>query len=257
MNKRALPLVVLGAMVVVSSIGAAPAPSPSPTPTLVDAWLGVTLGEDSHAVRAQLGKPLEIAPTSIGDVWRYNFDSGNVTLELMLTQDQVVNIAARVKDGKHSALADPFGAALGMSPTALQSVRGTPIATYDDGARLAYGQSAGVRWFYSIDNGAVSAIEVSKPLPPPPAAHLTADTQHDGTSSDRAIVVEATSQGDVAAAETDYLHSLACDAGGNWVVTSQQLIVANGRYFDRFHVACSASSATRDFFFDITAAYNK
>src|SRR5215472_5917707 len=151
MKKRVLPLLVLGALVA-TSIGATPAPSPSPSPTLVDAWLGVSLGEGSRAVRTQLGKPLEIAPTSVGDLWRYNYDSGNVTLELVLAQDQVVNIAARVKDGKHSSLADPFGAALGMSPTALQTVRGTPIATYDSGARLAYGQTTGVRWFYSIDN---------------------------------------------------------------------------------------------------------
>ena len=236
--------------------GAGAVPSPT-SPPAVSTWLGVTLGEAAKDVRAQLGKPRETLAASVGDIWRYDTDNGNVTLEIIINQGQVFNIAARVNDGKHSSLADPLGGALGMSAQALQTARGTPLATYDNGASLAYGQAAGVRWFYSLDNGTVSAIEVSMPLPATPAPEVVADAAHDGSAPEKAITVKAATQADAAGAEVSFLRRSPCESGGNWQVVGQQLLPAGGRYYDLYHVVCTSTKLPRDFYFDITDSFGK
>lgn len=246
-----------------STLVSAPVPSPTvgptatPSPAVVAAWLGVTLGESSKDVRAQLGRPRQIIPSSVGDLWRYDIDNGNVTLELVLNQDQVLQISARLKDGKQSVLSDPFGASLGMSSQTLQSTRGAPIATYDGGASLAYGDTSGVRWFYGLDNGVVTAIEVSKPMPPPPAAEVMSDPAHDGSTLSKAFLVKASTQTDSTNAEMRFLHQQPCSAGGNWQVAGEELVTAAGHFYDLFHVACSTTKLGRDFYFDVTGSYGK
>ena len=239
----------------VATPSAAPSASTAPAPSI---WLGLTLGESSENVRLTIGKPLEIVSTSAGDLWRYDYDGGNVSLELLFDSDELVNIAARAKPSKRSSLADPLGGALGMTAAALASARGTPIATYDGGASVAYGSPDGVRWFYSFDAGAVSAIEESKPLPPtPPPAQVIADALHDGSSMARALVVTATDDADATNAEYVYLRGLGCGTSGSWQVTTQRLIEQGDKYFDQLHAVCSETKSERDFYFDITAGFGK
>lgn len=244
------------AFLVVSMILALASAAAAPAPAATGSWLGLVIGESSSNVRLTLGKPLEILTTSAGDLWRYDYDNRNVGLELLFDQDQLVNIAARVKPSKQSAVSDPFGGALGMSASALQSARGAPIATYDGGASIAYGAPDGVRWFYSIDSGVVSAIEESKPLPAPsPPAQVVADAMHDGSSIGRALVVSASNDADAVNAEYVYIRGLECGVSGMWQVTTQRLIAQRGRYYDQLHAACSNSKLERDFYFDITQSY--
>jgi hypothetical protein len=236
---------------------ASPQASPSPTP-VVAAWLGVALGDSSKQVRAALGKPLDITATSVGDLWRYDADHGNATLEIIVDQDQVLNIAARAKSGKQSALADPLGGSLGMSAQALQAARGTPIATYDNGDSLAYGDVTGVRWFYTLDSGTVTSIEVSRPLPPPAAPQIEADAYHDGSTITRALLVKADSESDATTGELAYLRKLSCDNGGGaWTLGTQEVVSAGGRFFDLYHVTCSSSKQPHDFYFDVTDSFGK
>ena len=227
-------------------------PAPAPSPTAATIWLGVTLGEAPKDVRTQLGKPRQIVSSSIGDVWRYDTENGNVTMELVVAQDAVINIAARLKTGKQSTLTDPLGGALGMSLQALQSVRGTPLAVYDGGASVAYGEAAGVRWFYSIDNGVVTSIEVSEPLPPPPPGTIVSDKTHDGSSVAKAFQVKASSAAASTAAELAFLGALTCDNGGQWQVSGSQVVASGGRFYDLYQVTCSTTNAARDFYFDVT-----
>ncbi|HET9343757.1 MAG TPA: hypothetical protein VFO25_12660 [Candidatus Eremiobacteraceae bacterium] len=234
----------------------AASPAPPASPAGMPLWLGLALGESTLNVRATLGKPLEIVPTSAGDLWRYDFDRHNVGLELLFDQDQLVNIAARMKPAKQSSLADPFGGALGMSAAALQTARGAPIATYDSGSSVAYGESDGVRWFYTIDNGQVSAIEESRPLPPtPPPAQVVVDAAHDGTSIAKALVVTAKTDADAVNAEYVYIRGLECGVSGTWQVTGQSLISQGSRYYDQLHATCTNSKLSRDFYFDITTSF--
>ena len=227
------------------------AASPSASP-VISSWLGVTLGEASKDVRSQLGKPREIVASSVGDLWHYDIDNGNATLEVVISQDQVLNITARVKDGKQSSLADPVGGALGMTAQALRSARGVPLATYDNGASIAYGQAAGVRWFYAVDDGVVTGISVSNPLPSPAPAEVLSGSGRDGSRLERALVVKASKAIDATNAEMTFLRKLACSGGGSWRVTGQETVPAGGRYFDLLHVMCST-----DFYFDVASSFGK
>jgi hypothetical protein len=254
------PVLALCAVLLAFDAPATAQPPAAPTatpPPVVTAWLGISLGESPKDVRAQLGKPREIVASSVGDLWRYDIDSGNVTLELVVNNDQVLNIAARVKDGKRSSLVDPFGGALGMTAGALRSLRGAPLASYDDGAHLAYGENSGIRWFYSLDAGAVTGIEVSKPLPARAPAEIITDPAHDGSRIDRAFIVKASTQTDGTNAELAYVHKLQCENSGAWQVTGQELVPAGGRYFDLLHVTCSTTKLPRDLYFDITTSFGK
>lgn len=252
-----LPALVVSFLLVSAAPVASPSPSASP-PYTAAAWLGLSLGESSRDVRASLGKPVDIESTSAGDLWRYDYDNHNVGLELLFDEGALVNIAARVKPSKRSSLSDPFGGALGMSPSSLASARGTPIATYDDGASVAYGSTDGVRWFYSFDSGSLSAIEESKPLPPtPPPAQVIADASHDGSSVARALIVTATNDADAVDTEYTFLRGLSCGTSGTWQLTTQRLIEQAGKYYDQLHVVCSDTKTERDFYFDITAGYGK
>jgi hypothetical protein len=232
----------------------APAASPASTTTPATAWLGVSLGQSSKDVRSELGRPREIIPTSIGDMWRYDADAGNVSLELILDQDQVVSIAASPKAGKQSTLSDPTGGALGMTATSLQTARGMPIATYDNGD-VAYGDPAGVRWFYTIDGGVVTRISMSAPLPSAPPAQVISDAAHDGSSAAKAFIVKASTQTDAANAELGFFKTMPCDDGGAWQIVDQELVTAGGGFFDLFHVSCSTNKQLHDFYFDVTQSY--
>lgn len=245
---------------VASPAASSPLPSPSITPVpapVITTWMGVTLGEASKDARTMLGKPRDVVPSSIGELWRYSVDNGNATLELVVNQGQILNVAVRVNGGKHSALADPFGASLGMSAQALQALRGVPIATYGSGANLAYGEPIGVRWFYTLDGGLVTGIEVSQPIVPPPAPEVISDATHDGSSEAKAFIVKAATDIESTNAEYTFLRTLKCDAGGTWKPVGQELVAAAGHYYDLLHVACSATNVPRDLFFDITQGFGK
>ena len=241
---------------------APPAAVPTNAPTTpapaVSSWLGVGLGEAPKAVQSTLGKPKEILTSNVGDVWRYPADHGNATLELIFASSQVLSIKVRINDGKQSSLADPLGGALGMSAQALQTARGAPIATYDSGASIAYGDVAGARWFYSIDAGVVTAIEVSMPLPPPPAAAVVPDAYHNGSTPERALTVNARHEADATSAELVFLRSQQCDSsGGSWQLLTNEVVTAGGRVYDLYHVTCSTSKQPHDFYFDVTTSYGK
>ena len=237
---------------------ASPSPTPVPTPTPVPApvaWLGATLGETSADLRSQLGKPREILGTNVGDLWRYDADNGNVTLEVVVSSDKVESITARVKPGKQSALADPLGGALGMSVAALEGARGAPGATYDSGGELAYQDAAGLRWNYGIDSGVVFSISIWAPTPVPVQAQVVSDASHDGTTLAKAFIVKATSQSDATNAELSFMHTLACGDGGDWQVIDQELVTAGGGFFDLYHVVCTTTKAGRDIYFDVSESY--
>jgi len=236
------------------AVPAAPAPSASPA---VVSWLGAQIGQSPADLRSSLGRPKQIVPTNVGDQWSYNADKGNVTLEIIVDQNHVVSITARVNPGRQSTLADPFGGALGMSASALTAARGTPGATYDNGAEVAYADPSGARWDYNFDNGAVSGISVWAPLPPPTAPQVVSDATHDGSTTWKAFIVKASTQTDAANAELAFLQSLSCGTGGTWQIITEESVSAGGGFFDLYHVACSTTKSPHDFYFDVSSLHGR
>jgi hypothetical protein len=96
------------------------------------------------------------------------------------------------------------------------------------------------------------------PSPAPPApATVTVDALHDGSDVDHAIVVTAPNSHLGAAAELNYLLKLKCGTAGGWRITKQSTIETLTGTFDQLDTECSDNSATRSFFFDITAFFGK
>lgn len=91
----------------------------------------------------------------------------------------------------------------------------------------------------------IAAISAS----PPPV--------HRGTSPADAIVINASSDSDGVRAEYRYIASQTCGQHGAWKVTSQTLLTANRRPYDKLDATCTEGNAKRSFFFDITLFFGK
>src|SRR5471030_1103378 len=159
-----------------------PAPTPAPTPVL-NTFDSVTLGDAPAAVKKSLGKPFEVDPVNVGEMWRYNADGGNARLSVIFGGSGAMSITLSARSGKKSNFADPFGVVLGMTVDQLTSLRGQPVTVADNGNR-AYGDLSGVRWVYGFDSGLITDINVSQQLGArPAAAPSTLDTTmgHDGS----------------------------------------------------------------------------
>jgi hypothetical protein len=238
-----------------------PAPSPTPAPTpVLKAFVSVTLGDTTVAVKKALGKPFEIDPVDIGEMWRYNADGGNARLSVIFTGGAALSITLSTRAGKKSAFADPYGVILGMTVDQLTSLRGEPLTVADNGNR-AYGDLAGVRWVYGFDGGEITDINVSQQLgspsstPAPSAIDLTGG--HDGTSVERAIIITAATSAAGTGLEYRYIKGLTCVQGGTWDVITQTTAAVGAKWIDEFDVSCSTDKSAQKFYFDVTSYAGK
>jgi hypothetical protein len=237
---------------------ATPSPTPAPTPNYAT-FASVSLGDTALAVRKSLGKPFEVDPVNIGEMWRYNADGGNARLSVLFADGAALSITLSARAGKKSTFADPYGVLLGMTVDQLTSVRGAPVTVADNGNR-AYGDLAAVRWVYGFDGGQITDIDLSEPVrasstPAPSALDLT--NGHDGTSADRAISVTATSSGTGSDLEYRYIKGQSCGQGGLWNIVTQTTVAAGAKWIDEFAVTCSTDKSAQTLYFDITSYAGK
>jgi hypothetical protein len=235
-----------------------PAPTPAPTPNYT-AFASVSLGDTAVAVRKSLGKPFEVDPVNIGEMWRYNADGGNARLSVLFADGAALSITLSARAGKKSTFADPYGVLLGMTVDQLTSMRGAPVTVADNGNR-AYGDLAAVRWVYGFDGGQITDIDLSEPVrasstPAPSALDLT--NGHDGTSADRAIIVTAASAVAGSDLEYRYIKGQSCGQGGLWNIGTETTVAAGSKWIDEFAVACSTDKSTQTLYFDITSYAGK
>lgn len=235
-----------------------PSPMPAPTPNYT-AFANVSLGDTAVAVRKSLGKPFEVDPVNIGEMWRYNADGGNARLSVLFADGAALSITLSARAGKKSTFADPYGVLLGMTVDQLTSMRGAPVTVADNGNR-AYGDLAAVRWVYGFDGGQITDIDLSEPMraastPAPSALDLT--NGHDGTSADRAIIVTAASAGAGADLEYRYIKGQSCGQGGLWNILAQTTVAAGTKWIDEIAVTCSTDKSAQTLYFDVTSYAGK
>lgn len=243
-----------------ASASPSPTPAPTPTPTpIYTAFDSVSLGDTAVAVRKNLGKPFEIDPVNIGEMWRYNADGGNARLSVLFADGAALSITLSARDGKKSTFADPYGVLLGMTVDQLSSLRGSPITVADNGNR-AYGDLAAARWVYGFDGGQITDINLSQPVRPastPAPSALDLTNGHDGTSADRAIIVTATSAVAGSDVESRYIKGQSCGQGGLWNVVTQTTVAVSTKWIDEVVVSCSTDKTTQTLYFDITSYAGK
>ncbi|HEY5094970.1 MAG TPA: hypothetical protein VII69_07650 [Candidatus Eremiobacteraceae bacterium] len=235
-----------------------PAPAPVPTPVL-NAFDSVTLGDAPAAVKKNLGKPFEIDPVNIGEMWRYNADGGNARLSVIFGNSGALSITLSTRTGKKSTFADPYGVVLGMTVDQLTSLRGQPVTVADNGNR-AYGDLAGVRWVYGFDSGLITDINVSQQVGTPSIAapsSIDVSLGHDGSTPELAIVVNAATSGAGTDLEYGYINGLRCALGGTWNVITQTTMALGAKWIDTFDVTCSTDKSTEKLYFDVTSYAGK
>ncbi|HKW44343.1 MAG TPA: hypothetical protein VJN22_01720 [Candidatus Eremiobacteraceae bacterium] len=233
------------------------APTPSPTP-LFDSFASVKLGDSPDIVRKNLGKPLEVDPVNIGEMWRYYVDGGNARLAVIFSSGATLSVTLSVRDNKKSTFADPYGVVLGMSVDQLTSLRGQPV-TVSDGGNRAYGDLSAVRWVYGFDSGQITDINLSEPVRQPsatttaPAALSAIDLTngHDGSSAEHAIIINATSTEAGIKLEKQYIGGLTCGQSGTWSAVAVSTVAVRQRWVDEFNLVCSTDRSAQTLYFDV------
>lgn len=238
----------------------APLPSPIPAPTpIFNVFDGVTLGDAPATVRKNLGKPFEVDPVNVGELWQFFTDGGNARLSVVFANSAALSITLTANRNKKTMFADPYGVVLGMTVDQLTAMRGQPVTVSDNGNR-AYGDLAAVRWVYGVDSGQITDINLSQPLAPASTAApsaLNLMDGHDGSSVDRAIVVTAASSAAGAELENRYIKGLTCGQTGSWFVATQSTLAVGPKWFDEFDVMCSSDKSTQKLYFDVTSYAGK
>jgi hypothetical protein len=244
------------------SVLATPPPTPVPTPTptpIFNVFDGVMLGDAPATVRKTLGKPFEVDPVNIGEMWLFNADSGNARLSVIFANSAALSVTLTANPKKKPTFADPYGVFLGMTVDQLTAMRGQPVTVSDNGNR-AYGDLAAVRWVYGVDSGLITDINVSQPMTPsstPPPSALNLMDGRDGSSIDRAIVVTAASSAAGAELETRYINGLTCGQAGSWSVAGQTTLAVGIKWIDEIDMMCSADKSTQKLYFDVTSYAGK
>jgi hypothetical protein len=251
------PAPLRGATVLVSPT---PVPLPTPTPTpIFNVFDGVMLGDAPASVRKNLGKPFEIDPVNIGEMWLFHADSGNARLSVIFANSAALSITLTANGNKKSTFADPYGVFLGMTVDQLTAMRGQPVTVSDNGNR-AYGDLAAVRWVYGVDSGQITDINLSQPVTPastPAPSALNLMDGRDGSSVDRAIVVTAVSSAAGAELESRYIKGLTCGQTGTWSVSGQTTLAVGAKWIDEFDVLCSSDKSVQKLYFDVTSYAGK
>src|ERR1700687_5599119 len=86
---------------------ASPAPLPTPTPApIFNVFDGVTLGDAPATVRKNLGKPFEVDPVNIGELWRFNADGGNARLSVVFANGAALSVTLTANANKRTTFAD-------------------------------------------------------------------------------------------------------------------------------------------------------
>ena len=243
-----------------ATVLATPPPAPTPTPApIFNVFDGVTLGDAPATVRKNLGKPFEVDPVNVGEMWQFYADGGNARLEVVFANSAALSITLTANGKKKTTYADPYGVVLGMTVDQLTAMRGQPVTVSDNGNR-AYGDLAAVRWVYGVDSGQITDINVSQPVTQttqaaPSALNLM--DGHDGSSVDRAIIVTAASSAAGAELENRYIKGLTCGQAGSWSVAGQTTLAVGVKWFDEFDVMCSSDKSAQKLYFDVTSYAGK
>jgi hypothetical protein len=235
-----------------------PVPTVSPTP-IVNSFDGVTLGDTRAAVSKTLGRPLQVVPVNVGELWTWNTDGGNAVLAIVFANDTALSVTLSPKGAKKSALQDPYGISLGMTVDQVTSLRGQPLTVADNGNRV-YGDLAGVRWVYGFDSGVLTDIDLTEPaqsVATPTPAFLDSSGGRNGSSMLKAVIVKADSAAAGLDLEYSYIKGLSCGQGSSWNIVTQTTVADGEKWYDEFDVVCASDKSTNVIYFDVSAFAGK
>lgn len=227
-------------------------------------WGGISLGLPAAALRANLGDPLRVV--SFGDspriIARYWIPGDNSTYVLVIDERGYVSGFEISTDAPPMAVSttvppDPSGVRLGDTMETVKSKHPDFKETTSSGQTALVGKiSPTVAAIYAFTADRVQSIEWAAPVKPDLPA-LPRISLPPGDSPATAILDVQQNESDGVGWEYRFLSFHPCSGDVPWKLQSQALVHANGRSYDRLTVACPATSAQRDFYFDVTSYFGK
>jgi hypothetical protein len=245
-----------------AALPGAPTPNPLAVATqtpLVNSFDGVTLGDTRADATKSLGRPSQVVPVNVGEMWTWNTDGGHAVLAIVFANDSALSVTLSPNGTKKSALQDPYGVSLGMTVDQVTSLRGQPVTVADNGNRV-YGNLAGVRWVYGFDSGVLTDIDLTQPvqsLATPTPALLDSSGGRNGSTMLKAVIVKAASSSAGLDLEYSYIKGLTCGQGSSWNIVTQTTVAAGEKWYDEFDVVCASDKSTDVIYFDVSAFAGK
>jgi hypothetical protein len=229
-------------------------------PAGIDSWQGVWPGEAFSDVVAANGAPLLTLQLPDGSVLTWNRNPNRDAYTILITRSGVVrdiSAVANRADGSRAGLTDPFGISLGDTVDKLKAKRGEPSVPAAAGGTAEY-MYKGARgtWFYEFTKGVIVYIRLLDNRPPPVGPATGKEDPHDGSSIEKAFILNARSEDEGVHFENYYADTIP-PCAGDWNVEKQALLSKNGRQYDRLDMTCALDKTKRSVFFDITSFFGK
>lgn len=232
--------------------------------SLPTSWNGVALGFPVTGLRLNFGDPLRVLSFDDGteNVARYWIPGANSTYFLVVERHgYIVAFDAFTDTAPDKRLdnvpPDPSGVRLGDSlAQAKQKHPDFQEGATRDGLLLVGKASPTVGIAYTFANNRVRSMHWSTTLKPglPDEPRLTLPS---ADTAANAILVVQQNERDGVDWEYRFLTFHPCAQGSQWRVQSQSLQHSNGRAYDVLEVACPATKASREFYFDVTSYFGK
>ena len=220
-------------------------------------WQGVSLGESMADVTTSIGPPLLLRSIIKGSTFSWNRTaSPDAYLTIIANDDRVETIQVlSSRPGLIKEVKDPFGIALGDPVNKLESVRGEPWRSSQEGDETVkvYTDNL-VAWVYLAHGGSIDHIMLTK-VQKAPVSQPVHDP-HDGLSISAAFILNARDEAEGVRFEDFYDSTLAgCES--SWHMSKQRLILQNGKQYDAIDLSCTATGDKQTIYYDITSFYGK
>jgi hypothetical protein len=230
-------------------------------PKDVDSLMGVWPNEAISDVVSQNGEPLLVRTLPDGQLLSWNRLPNPDAYMIILQRAGVVQ-SIRVfptrQDGSKEGLTDSFGVTIGDSLAQLKAKRGNPARAYPlqgDVTSYRYALSRGGVWIYEFEGDALHAIQLIS-AQPSPAGPATGPDPRNGTSVDKAFILNARDEDEGVRFERFYA-SIEGGCATNWQLGKQTTFSQSGRQYDLLDMTCSSDNSAMTLYFDITSFFGK
>jgi hypothetical protein len=209
-------------------------------------WNGVTLGMRVSQLRAMLGDPVEITPSSDERLARYWIPGSDSTFFFIVEQRGYVAAFHAFTEATPSSSittvpADPSGVRLGDTMQSIEQLHpGFQTGAGDNGDQTLIGPGptphSGIG--YDFDGGRLHSFDWVIRLPQQ-LPILPPISEPDGTSIANAIMDVQSNEMDGVHWEYIFIEFQACDGNTSWRPSgTQALLDENGKTYDRDHAIC-------------------
>lgn len=226
-------------------------------------FAGITLGETAHQLIEQRGDPLEVFDRPNDLEYVYLAPAGNALVFASLERGRVTAVEGVTMPPR--SLQEPRLGALGIhlhdDASALAKLpAAAPASSSERGKAEGKGPFRGPDGLDYYFSAQLTVTGITARLPAPLRTALPQEDSkpviHLGRTASDAIVIKADSENAGVASEYEYLAYHGCSRYDG-AATTQTLLTAGGREFDKLTATGCHAGADGDYYFDITNYFGK